>query len=67
MRLAGRLLKKLVHRSENMAVAMQARGFQGVQEHTIHAVVPPSSAQASLAAYVSLGIGGLACWKLSAL
>lgn len=66
-RLAKRLLQKLVHRSENMAVAMQARGFRSVQAHHIHPVVQPSSPQATAAACLSLAVGSLACWKLSAL
>ena len=66
-RLASRLLQKLVQRSENMAVAMQARGFSSVREHSIHPVEQPGSLQALLAAYASLVVGGLACWQLSAL
>lgn len=36
LRLGGRLFSNLMHRSESIALAMQARGFEGPELHRLH-------------------------------
>jgi len=36
LRLAGRLFSNLMQRSQSISLAMQARGFQGSESHTVH-------------------------------
>ncbi len=36
LRLAGRLFSNLMQRSQSISLAMQARGFQGPENHTVH-------------------------------
>lgn len=36
LRLGGRLFSNLMQRSESISLAMQARGFQGPESHTVH-------------------------------
>ena len=36
LRLGGRLFSNLMQRSQSISLAMQARGFQGPESHTVH-------------------------------
>ena len=36
LRLGGRLFSNLMQRSQSISLAMQARGFQGPENHTVH-------------------------------
>ena len=66
-RLAKQLFNKLIQRSESMALALHARGFEGVESHQLIPIVRPHSFATSAASYASLAVGGLACFKLCTL
>lgn len=64
-RLAKQLFSKLIQRSESMALALQARGFEDVESHQLVPVVRPHSPIIAFASYASLLAACFACFKVS--